>query len=144
MQPTPQAQNQDIVETAIGAGQFKTLVTALKAAGLVDTLKGPGPFTVFAPSDDAFNALPKATLEDLLRPENKQRLADILTYHVVSGKIMASQAKTLSSAKTVQGRELKISQEAGAVKVGNAKVTKADIGCSNGVIHVIDSVLLPT
>lgn len=143
MQPTPQAQSQDIVETAVGAGQFKTLVTALKAAGLVDTLKGPGPFTVFAPSDDAFNQLPKAMIEDLLRPENKQRLRDILTYHVVPGKVMASQAKTVSSANTVQGRELKMSEEDGALKIGKAHVIKPDVTASNGVIHVIDAVLIP-
>jgi len=127
----------------VAAGSFKTLVAAVTAAGLVDTLKGPGPFTVFAPTDEAFAKLPKAAVDDLLKPENKEKLKAILTYHVVSGKVMAEQAKGLKSAKTVQGKELTISAEGGTVTIDGAKVIKADIECSNGVIHVIDTVVMP-
>jgi uncharacterized surface protein with fasciclin (FAS1) repeats len=136
-------QKKDIVETAIAAGQFKTLTAALQAAGLVDTLKGAGPFTVFAPTDAAFAKLPAGTVENLLKPENKEKLTAILTYHVVAGRVMAAQAMKLSSAKTVNGEELSIHTEGGKVMVNGATVTKADIVCSNGVIHVIDTVLLP-
>lgn len=137
----PQAKK-DIVETAVAAGSFKTLAAALQAAGLVDALKGPGPFTVFAPTDEAFAKLPAGTVETLLKPENKEKLKAVLTYHVVSGKVMASDVTKLSSAKTLQGQSLTISTKDG-VKVDSANVVKADILCSNGVIHVIDSVVLP-
>ena len=133
----------DIVDTAVGAGSFKTLAAALGAAGLIDTLKGPGPFTVFAPTDAAFAKLPAGTVEDLLKPENKARLTSILTYHVVSGKVMAADVVTLTEAKTVQGQSVKISAMDGKVAVGDANVTATDIVASNGVIHVIDSVILP-
>jgi uncharacterized surface protein with fasciclin (FAS1) repeats len=133
----------DIVDTAVAAGDFKTLATALKAADLVDTLKGKGPFTVFAPTDAAFGKLPKGTLDDLLKPENKKKLTDILTYHVVPGKVMAADVVKLSKAKTVQGSEMKITVTDGKVKVDDANVVKTDIECSNGVIHVIDAVILP-
>ena len=133
----------DIVDTAVGAGSFNTLVAAVKAAGLVDTLKGKGPFTVFAPTDDAFKKLPPGTLEDLLKPENKEKLKGILTYHVVSGKVMAKDVTKMKSAKTVNGKDLTIATKDKAVMIDNAKVTKADINCSNGVIHVIDTVVLP-
>ncbi len=133
----------DIVDTAVGAGSFKTLVAAIKAADLVETLKGPGPFTVFAPTDEAFAKLPAGTLESLLKPENKTKLQAILTYHVVSGRVGSDQVVHMTSAKTVQGKELKISQNAGSVMVDGAKVVKTDIACSNGVIHVIDAVVLP-
>lgn len=129
-----------IVETAIEAGSFKTLVEAVKAAGLVDTLSGKGPFTVFAPTDDAFAKLPKGTIEGLLK--DKKKLTSILTYHVVPGKVMAKDVMKLKKAKTVQGQEVKIDTKDG-VKVDKAKVIKTDIECSNGVIHVIDSVILP-
>jgi len=132
----------DIVDTAVAAGSFKTLAAALKAADLVATLKGDGPFTVFAPTDEAFAKLPKGTLEDLLKPENKAKLAGILTYHVVSGKVMAADVVKLKMAKTVQGQELKIDAKDG-VKVDGAKVVKTDIACTNGVIHVIDTVVMP-
>jgi len=132
----------DIVDTAV-AGHFTTLVSAVKAAGLVDTLKGPGPFTVFAPTDEAFAKLPAGTLDSLLKPENKAKLQKILTYHVVAGKVMAADVMKLSSAKTVEGENVTISVKNGAVMVDNANVTKADIMTSNGVIHVIDTVLLP-
>jgi uncharacterized surface protein with fasciclin (FAS1) repeats len=132
----------DIVETAV-AGNFNTLVAAVKAAGLVDTLKGPGPFTVFAPTDEAFAKLPPGTLESLLKPENKAKLQSILTYHVVSGKVMAQDVVKLHSAKTVEGQDITIKTMNGRVTVDSASVTKTDIVTSNGVIHVIDSVLLP-
>lgn len=132
----------DIVDTAV-AGKFNTLVAAVKAAGLVDTLKGPGPFTVFAPTDAAFAKLPAGTLESLLKPENKAKLQSILTYHVVSGKVMASDVVKLTSAKTVEGQTVAIKTSNNAVMVNNATVTKTDIATSNGVIHVIDTVLLP-
>ena len=134
---------QDIVDTAVAAGSFKTLVTAVQAAGLVDTLKGAGPFTVFAPTDEAFAKLPPGTVEDLLKPENKAKLAAILTYHVVAGKVMAKDAMKLHEAKTVNGEELMIKTSMGSVMINGAKVVKPDIVCSNGVIHVIDTVLLP-
>ena len=138
-----QAQNRDIVDTAVAAGQFKTLAAALQAAGLVETLKGKGPFTVFAPTDDAFAKLPKGTVEDLLKPENKARLTAILTYHVVPGKVMAADVVKVKEAKTVQGGSLKVNAAAGKVMVDNANVVKTDIAASNGVIHVIDTVVLP-
>src|SRR4051812_44167030 len=137
------AAKKDIVDTAVAAGDFKTLATALQAAGLVDTLKGPGPFTVFAPSDEAFAKLPAGTVESLLKPENKQKLVAILTYHVVPAKAMAADVASMSSAKTVNGKELKLRADGGKVMVDDATVTKADIECSNGVIHVIDTVLMP-
>jgi uncharacterized surface protein with fasciclin (FAS1) repeats len=133
----------DIVDTAVGAGSFTTLAKALQAAGLVDTLKGAGPFTVFAPTDDAFAKLPAGTVEELLKPENKAKLTAILTYHVVPGKVMASQVTGLKSAKTVNGQSLMVTVKDGGVMVDNAKVVKTDIAASNGVIHVIDAVLLP-
>jgi len=133
----------DIVDTAIAAGSFSTLAKALTAAGLVETLKGQGPFTVFAPTDEAFAKLPAGTLDDLLKPENKEKLKGILTYHVVSGKVMAQDVTKLKTAKTVNGQELKITVMDGTVMVDNAKVTKTDIMCSNGVIHVLDTVILP-
>ena len=139
----PARQEKDIVDTAVGAGTFKTLAAALQAAGLVDTLKGAGPFTVFAPTDDAFAKLPAGTVESLLKPENKAKLVAILTYHVVPGKVMAADVVKLSSAKTVQGSEVKISVADGKVRVDKATVTATDIAASNGVIHVIDSVILP-
>ena len=137
------AKEADIVDTAVSAGSFKTLVAAVKAAGLVDTLKGKGPFTVFAPTDAAFEKLPKGTVESLLKPENKDKLVAILTYHVVPGKVMAADVVKLTAAKTVQGQEVAIKVADGKVTVDNANVVKTDIGCSNGVIHVIDSVILP-
>jgi uncharacterized surface protein with fasciclin (FAS1) repeats len=132
----------DIVDTAVAA-KFNTLVAAVKAAGLVETLKGPGPFTVFAPTDEAFAKLPAGTLESLLKPENKAKLQAILTYHVVSGKVMAQDVVKLNSAKTVQGESVTIKTMNGGVMVNGAHVTKTDIATSNGVIHVIDTVLLP-
>jgi len=133
----------DIVDTAVSAGKFNTLVTAVKAAGLVETLKGDGPFTVFAPTDAAFAKLPKGTVEDLLKPENKERLVAVLTYHVVPGKIMSGDIAGKSQmVKTVQGSKLSVDATKG-VKVDNAKVISADVAASNGVIHVIDTVVLP-
>jgi uncharacterized surface protein with fasciclin (FAS1) repeats len=137
------ATNQDIVDTAVGAGQFNTLTTALKAAGLVETLKRPGPFTVFAPTDEAFAKLPAGTVEKLLKPENKAKLTAILTYHVVPGTVKAEQVTKLNEAKTVNGAMVKVSTEAGKVMINGATVVKADIAASNGVIHVIDKVILP-
>jgi uncharacterized surface protein with fasciclin (FAS1) repeats len=134
---------QDIVDTAVGAGSFKTLAAALQAADLVSTLKGSGPFTVFAPTDEAFAKLPAGTVEDLVKPENKAKLQAILTYHVVAGRVGSDEVVRLSSAQTLEGGELKISTDASGVMVNDAKVVQADIGCSNGVIHVIDSVLIP-
>ncbi len=133
----------DIVDTAVSAKSFNTLVAALKAADLVDTLKGPGPYTVFAPTDDAFAKLPAGTVENLLKPENKGKLQAILTYHVVPGKVMSSDAAMLSSAKTVNGQSFKISKSGGNLMVDNARVTQADIMTRNGVIHVIDEVIMP-
>jgi uncharacterized surface protein with fasciclin (FAS1) repeats len=132
----------NIVETAVNAGSFRTLAAALEAAGLVDTLKGQGPFTVFAPTDEAFAKLPSGTVESLLKPENKDQLKAILTYHVVPGSVKAADVVKLKTAKTVLGQSLAIDTTDG-VKVNGAKVIKADIVCSNGVIHVIDAVLLP-
>ena len=137
------AQARDIVDTAVAAGQFKTLAAALQAAGLVETLKGAGPFTVFAPTDEAFAKLPKGTLEDLLKPENKAKLTAILTYHVVPGKVMAADVVKVKDAKTVQGGSVKVSTMGGKVMIDNAHVVKADIAASNGVIHVIDTVMMP-
>lgn len=136
---TISAQAKDIVDTAVAAGSFKTLAAALGAAGLVDTLKGKGPFTVFAPTDEAFAKIPKADLEALLK--DKAKLTSILTYHVVSGKVMAADVKA-GKVKTVQGSELTVSTSMG-VMVDNAKVIKTDIAADNGVIHVIDSVIMP-
>ena len=133
------AQAKDIVDTAVGAGNFKTLAVALQAAGLIDTLKGPGPFTVFAPTDEAFAKVPKAQLDALLA--DKAKLTAVLTYHVVAGKVMAKDVKA-GKVKTVQGSELTVGTT-GGVMVNNAKVTATDIVADNGVIHVIDSVLLP-
>lgn len=136
-------ESKDIVDTAVGAGNFETLVAAVKAADLVETLKGTGPFTVFAPTDEAFKKLPAGTLESLLKPENKEKLAGILTYHVVSGKVMAADVVSLKSAKTVQGSDVTIAVEGDKVSIDGATVTTTDIECSNGVIHVIDAVILP-
>jgi transforming growth factor-beta-induced protein len=141
--PTSPASGKDIVDTAVGAGSFKTLVAAVQAAGLVDTLKGKGPFTVFAPTDEAFAKLPKGTVETLLKPENKAKLQAILTCHVVSGKVMAADVVKLTGATSVQGQKIDIAVKDGKVTVDGAQVVKTDIPCSNGVIHVIDSVILP-
>jgi uncharacterized surface protein with fasciclin (FAS1) repeats len=138
-----EAATKDIVDTAVAAGSFKTLAAALQAAGLVETLKGKGPFTVFAPTDAAFAKLPAGTLDNLLKPENKAKLTAILTYHVVPGEVMAAQASKLTSAKTVNGEALMIHATGGKVMINNATVTTADIVSTNGVIHVIDTVLLP-
>jgi len=137
------APKQDIVDTAIAAGSFKTLVAAIQAAGLVDTLKGKGPFTVFAPTDAAFAKLPAGTVQDLLKPENKAKLVAILTYHVVAGDVTSKEVVKLTEAKTVEGQTVKISVHDGKVMINNATVVKADIAASNGVIHVIDTVLIP-
>ena len=140
---TPQAFAADIVDTAVAAGNFKTLAAALQAAGLVDTLKGAGPFTVFAPTDEAFAKLPAGTVEDLLKPENKAKLVAILTYHVVAGKVMAADvAGKKTMAKSVEGSEIEINGMDG-VMVDGAKVVTADIAADNGVIHVIDAVIMP-
>jgi uncharacterized surface protein with fasciclin (FAS1) repeats len=133
----------DIVDTAVAAGSFKTLAKALEAADLVNTLKGAGPFTVFAPTDEAFAKLPAGTLETLLKPENKAKLQRILTYHVVPGKVMASDVVKMKSAKAVSGDSISIASSNGGVTVDNARVVKTDILASNGVIHVIDTVILP-
>ena len=141
--PVPvSAQGKDIVDTALSAGSFKTLAAALKAADLVGTLKGAGPFTVFAPTDEAFAKLPAGTVESLLKPENKEKLRRILTYHVVSGNVMAADVVKLTSAKAVSGDTLAI-KTSGGVMVNASKVVKTDIKASNGVIHVIDTVLIP-
>ncbi|MEL7187180.1 MAG: fasciclin domain-containing protein [Pseudomonadota bacterium] len=137
------AKKLDIVDTAVAAGQFSTLAAALEAADLVGTLKGDGPFTVFAPTDAAFAKLPEGTVESLLKPENRDQLVAILTYHVVSGAVMAEQVVTLESATTVNGADVSIQVSAAGVKVDDANVVKTDIAASNGVIHVIDSVILP-
>jgi uncharacterized surface protein with fasciclin (FAS1) repeats len=134
----------DIVDTAVGAGSFSTLVAAVTAADLVDTLKGDGPFTVFAPTDEAFAKLPAGTVEDLLKPENKAKLQAILKYHVVPGKVLAADVIKLTSATTVQGQDVGITVNDAGVSVDKAQVVKTDIETSNGVIHVIDSVMLPT
>jgi uncharacterized surface protein with fasciclin (FAS1) repeats len=133
----------DIVDVAVENGSFNTLVAAVKTAGLVDTLKGHGPFTVFAPTDDAFAKLPEGTVEMLLKPENKDKLVAVLTYHVVAGKVTAADVMKLDSAATVQGQEVMVSTKDGSVMINNAKVIMADVEASNGVIHVIDTVLLP-
>ncbi len=135
--------HKDIVDTAISAGSFNTLVAAVQAAGLVETLKSDGPFTVFAPTDEAFAKLPKGTLETLLKPENKALLSSILTYHVVSGKVTADQVSGRARAASVNGQQIDFRVENGTVFVDDARVVSADIGCTNGVIHVIDSVILP-
>ena len=137
------AAEKDIVDTAVSAGQFKTLAAALGAAGLVDTLKGEGPFTVFAPTDAAFAKLPDGTVEKLLKPENKDQLTAVLTYHVVAGKVMAADVIKLSEAKTVNGAPAKIAVNGDNVMINDATVSTADVTASNGVIHVIDTVLLP-
>jgi transforming growth factor-beta-induced protein len=133
----------DIVDTAVSAGSFKILVAAVQAAGLVDTLKGAGPFTVFAPTDAAFAKLPKGTIESLLKPENRANLQAILTYHVVAGKVLASDVVKISSAKTVNGKSASVKVSDAGVMIDGAKVVATDIETSNGVIHVIDSVILP-
>ena len=136
------AADKDIVDTAVAAGNFKTLVEAVQTAGLVETLKGPGPFTVFAPTDEAFAKLGQETIQDLLK--DKKKLGDILKYHVVSGEVMAEQAAKINGpVKTVLGKEVMVQTSNGQVMVGNAKVIKTDIKCKNGVIHVIDTVILP-
>lgn len=137
-----QAQAKDIVDTAAGIDDFSTLVAAVKAGGLVDTLKGDGPFTVFAPTNEAFAKLPEGTVADLLKPENKDKLVAILTYHVVAGKVMAADVKA-GEVATVNGEDVTVSVADGKVSVDKATVVKADVETSNGVIHVIDSVILP-
>ena len=134
--------SKDIVDTAVAAGSFKTLVAAVKAAGLVETLKSEGPFTVFAPTDDAFAKLPKGTIADLLKPENKDKLVAILTYHVIGGKVLSADLKEGMEAPTVNGSNVTVSLSSGA-KINGANVISADIKTKNGVIHVIDTVLLP-
>lgn len=141
--PARAQQTRDIVDTAVGAGSFTTLAKALTAADLVATLKGPGPFTVFAPTDEAFAKLPAGTLDNLLKPENKAMLKRVLTYHVVPGRVMAADVVKVSSAKAVSGDALSIKASGGTVMVDKARVVKTDIAASNGIIHVLDSVLLP-
>ena len=136
-------EKKDIVDTAVAAGSFKTLAAALKAAGLVETLKGPGPFTVFAPTDEAFAKLPKGTVESLLKPENKDKLADILTYHVVAGDVPAAAAMKFKEATAVNKKTIALEVKDGALYLNKSKVTTADVKCSNGTIHIIDSVLMP-
>jgi uncharacterized surface protein with fasciclin (FAS1) repeats len=134
----------DIVETAVTNGSFKTLTAALQAAGLVETLKGKGPYTVFAPTDEAFKKLPAGTVENLLKPENKAQLEKVLTYHVVAGSVMSGDLKgKTTNAKTVEGSAIRIDASGNTVKVNDAVVTQADVNVSNGVIHVIDSVIMP-
>lgn len=135
--------NKDIVDTAMAAGSFNTLAKALQAADLVDTLRGQGPFTVFAPTDDAFAKLPAATLNDLLKPENKKKLQRILTYHVVPGRVTSSDVVKLSTAKAVSGDAIDIKASGGTVIVDGARVVKTDVQASNGIIHVIDTVIMP-
>ena len=135
--------DKDIVDTAVSAGSFKTLVAAVQAAGLVDVLKSDGPLTVFAPTDEAFAKLPAGTVANLLKPENKDKLVAVLTYHVVPGRVTSDKVAGLRSAKTVNGQELKITTKDGGVMIDNAHVVAVDIAASNGVIHVIDSVVLP-
>lgn len=137
------AQDMDIVDTAAAAGNFTTLLAAAEAAGLVETLKGEGPFTVFAPTDEAFAALPEGTVEDLLLPENKEQLTSILTYHVVPGAVMSTDLTDGMAATTVQGDDVMVLIDGSTVMVGDATVTMPDIAASNGVIHVIDTVLMP-
>ena len=133
----------DIVDTAVAAGSFKTLAAALTAAGLVDTLKGPGPFTVFAPTDEAFAKLPAGTVETLLKPENKAKLVDILTYHVVAGDVPAAAAMKLTEAVALNKKMIKLEVKDGALYLNKSKVVTADVMCSNGTIHIIDAVLMP-
>ncbi|MGA1153442.1 MAG: fasciclin domain-containing protein [bacterium] len=133
----------NIVEVAVANGSFNTLVAAVQAAGLVDTLSGDGPFTVFAPTDEAFAKLPAGTVETLLKPENLAKLQGILTYHVISGKVMSSDIQPTQMVKTVNGKEVSIKLSGGTVNVDSAKVVAADVAASNGVIHVIDAVILP-
>ncbi|MEM7050889.1 MAG: fasciclin domain-containing protein [Acidobacteriota bacterium] len=133
----------DIVDTAVAAGSFNTLAAALGAADLVDALKGDGPFTVFAPTDEAFAKLPKGTVENLLKPENRHQLKEILTYHVVSGRLPASKVISRSGAQTLSGKPVSFEVDGSSVKIGGATVVQADVTASNGVIHVIDTVLLP-
>lgn len=140
---TVKAQSKDIVDLAVGNDNLKTLVAAVKAAGLVDVLKGDGPFTVFAPTDAAFAALPKGTLEMLLKPENKAKLVAVLTYHVVSGKVMSTDLSNKMKAATVQGEKITVTINSKGVKINDAKVIAADVKASNGVVHVIDKVILP-
>jgi len=137
------AQSRTIIATAVSAGSFTTLAKALEAADLVTTLEGPGPFTVFAPTDEAFAKLPPGTVEDLLKPENKAKLRRVLTYHVVSGKVMAADVEKVQTAKALSGDTIAVKAHGGTVHVDAAQVTKADITASNGVIHVIDAVMLP-
>ncbi len=139
-----QSAKPDIVAVAAGAGQFSTLVAAVQAADLVETLQSPGPFTVFAPTDQAFAKLPAGTLESLLRPENKAQLTAILKYHVVAGEVVAADVVKLSSADTVEGQPVTISADAAGVRINDANVIATDVMASNGVIHVIDSVLIPS
>jgi uncharacterized surface protein with fasciclin (FAS1) repeats len=134
----------DIIDTAVAAGTFNTLAAAVGAAGLIETLKGPGPFTVFAPNDAAFAKLPAGTVESLVKPENKGKLTGILTYHVVAGKVMAADVVKITSAKTVNGQSAKVAVVDGKVKLDGATVIATDIVCDNGVIHVIDSVIMPS
>ena len=141
--PVRAQQTKDIVDTAVAAGSFTTLAKALTAADLVATLKGPGPFTVFAPTDEAFAKLPAGTVENLLKPENQAMLRRVLTYHVVPGKVMAADVVKVSSAKAVSGDTLAINAKGGTVMVDKARVVKTDIAASNGVIHVVDTVMLP-
>jgi uncharacterized surface protein with fasciclin (FAS1) repeats len=143
VQAGAQAPSKDIVDTAVAAGSFTTLAKALQAAGLVETLKGKGPFTVFAPTDEAFAKLPAGTLDELLKPENKAKLTRILTYHVVPGKVSAAQVVKMTDAKAVSGDTIHIKTSGNAVMVNNANVVKTDIAASNGVIHVIDTVIMP-
>jgi len=133
----------DIVDTAVGAGQFNTLAAALEAADLIGTLKGDGPFTVFAPTDEAFAKLPEGTVANLLKPENRDQLTAILTYHVVAGKVYAADVVELQAATTLNGSDIAIEVNDGGVRIDNANIIKTDIGASNGVIHVIDTVILP-
>ena len=137
------AEKKDIVDTAVAAGSFKTLAAALGAAGLVDTLKGAGPFTVFAPTDDAFAKLPAGTVETLLKPENKAKLVDILTYHVVAGDVNAEAAMKMKDATALNKKKIMLEVKDGALYLNKSKVTTADVKCSNGVIHIIDTVLMP-
>lgn len=136
-------EKKDIVDTAVAAGSFKTLAAALKAAGLVETLKGPGPFTVFAPTDAAFAKLPEGTVETLLKPENKAKLVDILTYHVVAGDVDAAAAMKMKEATALDKKMIMLEVKDGALYLNKSKVTTADVKCSNGTIHIIDSVLMP-
>ncbi|WP_404403336.1 fasciclin domain-containing protein [Pelagibacterium halotolerans] len=138
-----QASDMDIVDTAVAAGQFETLAAALTAAGLVEALKGPGPFTVFAPTDAAFGKLPEGTLDTLLMPENRDQLTAILTYHVVPGKVTAADVVSLNAAETLNGQSIRISVDGDTVMIDGASVEMADVEATNGVIHVIDTVLIP-